>query len=72
MGEKLRVMFFDNGGTGVFKNGEQVPELQHSWLLKFVEFLTANGIDPEECELLLPSGRRAKIFKTENGYNWRL
>lgn len=35
----VNVLFLPNGNTAVFKNDEQVPELQRSWLLKFVEFL---------------------------------
>lgn len=43
----VNVLFFPNGNTGVFKNGDQVPELQKSWILTFIGFLAQNGIDVE-------------------------
>lgn len=68
----LRIILFANGNTGVFKDGEQVPELQESWLIKFVEFLEASGIEPDKCEIHMPTGGIARLFKTEDGYNWEI
>lgn len=66
----VNVLFLPNGNTAVFKNGEQVPELQRSWLLKFAEFLEQNGVDIENSTFELPTGN-AKLFKTGEGYNWQ-
>ncbi len=66
----VNVLFLPNGNTAVFKNGKQVPELQMSWLLKFVEFLEQNGVDIENSTFELPTGN-AKLFKTDKGYNWQ-
>jgi hypothetical protein len=67
------VFFFKNGNTAVCQNGEQVPALQIPWILRFVEFLEANKIDPLTCEFNLPDGRIAEVFKTSEGnWNWRV
>lgn len=64
------IMFFPNGNTAVFdKNGEQIGELQRSWLLLYVDFLIEQGIEPDGLVVELPHGK-ARIFKIEEGYNW--
>ena len=68
---KKEVMFFENGNTAVFIDGEQVPTLQKSWLLLFVKFLQSKKQNPEDFEYLMPNGRSCKLFKTEDGYNWK-
>lgn len=69
-GNKVNVLFLPNGNTGVFKNGNQIPELQKSWVLTFVGFLVQNGVDVENSKFEI-SDRRIEIFKTDEGYNWR-
>ncbi len=69
------VFFFPNGNVAVCsrETHEQVPELQGSWLLKYMEFLRANGVDPERCIVYMPENKQATVFKTGEGtYNWRI
>ena len=67
--KQVNVIFFSNGNTAVYENQEQIPELQKSWLLNFIEFLENNGVDVLNSTYELPQGK-AKLFKTEEGYNW--
>ena len=71
IGDRLccHVIFFPNGNTAVFKNNIQIPELQLSWFLKFVEFLESKDIDIMNSTYELPEGQ-AKLTRTEEGYNW--
>lgn len=70
---RKKIIFFDNGNTAVFdENGRQCADLQTPWLLAFVEFLTRMGEDAENFDIILPNGRKAKIFKIDSGYNWRI
>ncbi len=66
------VMFFSNGNTAVFDTrGEQIGELQESWMLKFIEALPKEYIESyEQLDILLPHGKKAKLFKIEGGFNW--
>ena len=76
--KRINVIFLPNGNTGVFENNEQVPELQKSWFIKFVEFLEKNDVDvmnsTYELPLLESQGvlRKAKLTKTEDGYDWSI
>jgi len=66
-----RVIFWPNGNSMVFgDDGEQIGELQEPWVKLSAEYLATNGYNPEEFELCLPDGRKARYFKTESGYNW--
>lgn len=64
------VYMFGNGNTAVCKNGEQVPDLQRSWLILFVEFLASMGEDPTSFTYELPDCT-AEVFPIEGGFNWR-
>lgn len=67
----MKVMFFPNGNTACFENGRQVPELQESWFMLYVQLLAAIGHDPTQIEFTMPNGMRAKVFELEDGsYNW--
>lgn len=69
----LKVIFFPSGNTAAFKDGRQVPDLQDSWFMIYVQLLVAVGIDPTEVEFAMPDARRATVFETESGsYNWRI
>ena len=69
----VKVMFFPNGNTAAFRDGKQVPELQESWMLLYVQLLSGVGIDPTQVEFTMPDGSHANIFETEDGrYSWRL
>lgn len=71
----VNVLFLPNGSTGVYENREQVPELQKSWFLKFVEFLEKNNVDVINSIFELPDSgrwRKAKLIKIEDGYNWNI
>lgn len=66
------VMFFPNGNTAVFnKKGDQIPALQKSWLMLFVEFLESKGADPEKANYRMPDGRVASLVKVDSGWNWK-
>jgi len=67
----IEVIFFPNGNTAVCKDCKQIPELQESWLLLYVNFLLTKGIDPTEVDFWLPTGK-AKVFKTPKGYEWKI
>jgi len=77
---ELAVHFFWNGNTAVFRDGQQVPELQESWLVKFVEFLESKGEDPQRFEFHLPNGSIAKLHRLEGAryrmegarWNWEI
>jgi len=72
----MNVLFFANGNTAVLKDGEQVNELQESWLNLYCQFLESKGIDRVEIEtasFFLVNGDKVKVFKTQYGdYNWKL
>ena len=68
--KQVNVIFFPNGNTAVFENNEQVPELQQSWFLKFVEFLESKDVDVMNSTYVLPEGTAIKLIRTEEGYNW--
>ena len=68
----MEVIFFGNGNTAVLEDGKQVPHLQKSWLMLYVEFLESKGIDPTKVKYSLPIGKEAEVFKTPDGYNWRI
>jgi hypothetical protein len=68
----MRAILFNNGNTGFFDyKGEQVAELQQSWLLMYVNFLKEKGIDPTKIDIELPCGK-VKIFEIPGGYNWQI
>lgn len=70
--QPIKIEFFADGGTMAFENGEQVPIAQKHWILVFAEYLAANGIDPEQQEFTMSSGRSVEIIKDDYGYNFRL
>ena len=76
--KRVQVLFFPNGNTAVFENSEQVPELQTSWFLKFVEFLEENNVDVINSAFEFPDSenpgrwKKAKLIKIEDGYNWNM
>lgn len=72
MNQPTAVFLFPNGNTAATDSaGEQIPELQVSWLLTYVEFLISKGVDPTRIEFRLPGGF-VRLFKTDDGgWNWR-
>ena len=69
------IYFFPNGNTAVFdEHGQQVPELQDSWLLTILDWLQKNGgeFEFDQIEIRLPSGSKAKPFRVEGGWNWNV
>jgi len=71
--KKMKCMFFCNGNTMFFKNENQVPKLQKSWLKLYLEFLEKQGINPLEVEFDLPDRKEAIPFKTTSGdYGWEI
>ena len=73
-GGLMKIMFMDNGTTVVFsEGGNQMPDLQESWLLMYTRFLESKGFDPMEHQFELPSGRHAKIIRRiKNGFTWQI
>lgn len=69
---EIKIMFFSNGNTIVFRDGSQVPELQESWLLLYVQVIKNLGFEPTEIEFVLPDTSRARIFEIDDGYNWEI
>jgi len=66
-----KIMFFPNGVTAAFRDGQQVAELQEPWFLLYVGMMTACGIDPCDVEFTMPDAARAKVFeKPDGGYGW--
>ena len=68
----IKVMFFSSGSTAAFRDGQQVPMLQESWLMLYVQVVVARGIDPTELDIVLPDGRHAKIFEADGTLNWQV
>jgi len=69
-----RVTFFANGMTMAFnRHGKQMPKLQESWFLLFLEVVKSEGFRPEDVDFELPNGTKAEAFSIGNGgYNWRV
>lgn len=69
-----RICFFTNGNTAVFdENGQQIPELQKSWLLCYMYHFIKFSKDIENLggiEIILPNGKFAKI--DDDCKNWRI
>ena len=68
---ELSCIFFPNGVTAVFRDGQQQPALQQSWLELFAEFLESKGQDPVRYHLTMPDGKEAHFFRTADGWSWR-
>lgn len=72
MGRQVtHVFFFAGGNTAVCNRDKQIPELQQSWLLMFIEFLQSKGVKVEDIEeIRLPDGSQAEYLK--ESHNWRI
>jgi len=58
-----KVIFLENGNTFVAdESGEQIPELQVSWLKLYKEFLQKNNVDPSEVKFILPGKQTEKLL----------
>ena len=69
----MNVYAFSNGNTAVCgDDGQQIAELQESWLLAIVDRLGAAGYDPRCARYYLPGNVRAKVFATNDGLNWQI
>ena len=69
-----RIMFLPNGNTAVFnEKGQQIPELQGSWLLEFIKAMMAKTtVNIELVQITLPDGKRARLFKLEKDLHWEV
>ena len=67
----LKVRFFQDGNTMAFRDGQQVPDLQESWILLYVQYLVTAGVDPTKVKFTMPGGSRVTVFEIEGGYNWQ-
>ncbi len=73
MNTPVEVMFFANGNTAVFdEKGEQIPKLQRSWLVMFIEMLEKQGFDPTGIIFNTPDARVAHPFikKEDGSWGW--
>ena len=67
----MKVIFLENGNTMCFDNdGQQIPKLQPSWFLLYIDKLIKNKIDPTTVQFTI-CGKPASVFKTGDGYNWQ-
>lgn len=65
------VLIFNNGGMAVFdESGQQVPELQKSWMEMIFEFLQSKGIDPRDIKEIKSQDYTIIPFKTGEGWGW--
>lgn len=69
---KTKVLFFPNGNTAAFQNGQQVPMLQESWLMLYVQMVVALGIDHADLDITMPDGYHAKIIEVDGVLNWAI
>lgn len=71
MKKPTKLFFFPGGNTAVCDDENQIPELQTSWFLLYVEFLQGKGVKVEELnEIWLPNGKRAE-YDVEY-HSWRI
>lgn len=69
----MKAIFFPNGNTMFFNDkGGQVPELQRSWFLLYIDFLVSKGVDPFAVKYYLSGTGKAHLIKTTDGYNWKI
>jgi len=68
----MKIMFFCNGNTAVLTKDGQVNHLQESWIRLFIKFLVEQDIDPTQQKYFMPDGQEAQVFKTPDGYSWRI
>lgn len=71
METKVRYLFFLPGGnTAVFdQKNQQIPDLQKSWLMLFLEFLQGKGVKIEDIEEIKLAGREVEYLKEY--HNWK-
>lgn len=69
----VKVTFFPNGNCITFDDdGEQIPELNVSYVIMHAEKAKALGYDPTEIEYTLVDGARAEVFEIEDGFNYQI
>lgn len=65
--EIKNIMFMANGNTAAFDHdGQQVPQLQESWLRLYVRFLEQQGVDPTGIVLKTPLGNARWLPEHDN------
>lgn len=67
-----KMLLFSNGAVAAFdESGNQIPELQKSWIELLLESIESKGIDPTKIETIetVVNGRSVyvKPFKASNG-----
>lgn len=67
----MEVLLWKNGNTSVFRGGEQIPELQKSYLVLYAEFLKEQGVHLDDVEFTLPSGDKVTVLDSPDGYTWK-
>ena len=77
MHQPTNAIIFSDGNTAVFgSDGQQMPELQESWMRLLLNFWESKEIDPTKIQILtIVNGRDCHIhpFKTSEGdWTWRI
>ena len=69
----MKIMFMAHGLTAVFDHkGDQVPELQESWIRIYAKFLESKGYDPVDHDFDLFGRNHVKFHRTDNGLNFSI
>ena len=69
------IVFMRNGTVVVWdEKYNQVPELQGSWLINYIEYMKSKGaeIDYNNTEILMPNSAKAKIFEIDGITNYSI
>ncbi len=72
MSDDVKVIFFENGNCIVFKDGEQVPELQTPYVIEHAKRAKELGYDPTQFDYQMADGRHAEVFEIEGGFNYQI
>ncbi len=62
----VKVIFFENGNCIVFKDGEQVPELQTSYVIEHAKRAKELGYDPPQLDQKGENNANSKLTETKH------
>lgn len=71
MNDTLKIMFLPNGLTAAFQNGQQVPDLQTSWVGLYANLLESKGINPTTVSVEMPDGYTCH-FQHSESFGWHI
>jgi hypothetical protein len=68
----VNLFCFASGAMVAMRGGVQLP-LAKSWLLILIDYLEKQGVNPRACEITLPGGLRALIYRSsDDSWDWRV